>query len=376
MAKLTLKEVSNTNAGADRQGASAVTDVSLDVADGEFLAVAGAARSGKSALLRLIAGLEPVSRGEILLGERRLNEVPAKDRDVALIVAGGNLYPHMTVEQNLAFGLKLRRFAETEIKKRVREAAEVLGTADLLARHPLSLSSEQRQRVAIGRAIVRQPKLFLFDDPLAGLEDAARAKLRTEIARLHQRLEATVIYATADPAEAVALGDRITLLRGGRVEQTGTPGEMRAAPANSYVATFVGNPPMNLLRGSLKQERDALLFSEADNGTVEVRFVGPDGETWKELVGRPVLLGIRPEDIQVVSSGTDKGTVAAGFPAIVDVVEPNSTGADLYLQTGAHYLVCRSRSVFDRLEAGRRMRFTIDPMYVHLFDGTSGERLR
>lgn len=375
MAKLTLKEVSKSYAGPDRQDVSAITNISLEVADGEFLAVTGAAGSGKSTLVRLIAGLEPVSHGEIFLAERRLDDAPAKDRDLAFVMAGGGLYPHMTVEQNLAFGLKLRRFAKGEIKKRVRETGDVLGITDLLARHPLSLPLEQRQRVAIGRAIVRQPKVFLFDDPLAGLDEVARTKLRTEIARLHQRLEATVLYATGDPTEAIALGDRIALLKAGELQQTDTSAGMCAAPANSYVASFFGNPPMNILRGTLKQERDTLLFSEADDGTVEVRFVRSDHVAWKALVGLPMLLGVRPEDIQVLPSGTDNGRVGAGFPAIVDVVEPDSSGANLHLQTGAHDVVCRSPVILDRSEAGRRRRFTIDPMKVHLFDAVSGERL-
>ncbi len=290
MAKVTLQSLSNSSPDRKAGAVAAVNDVNVDIGDGEFAVVVGPARSGKSSLIRMIAGLEEIARGEILIGERRVNDVPPKDRDVAMVFRDYALYPRMSGYENMAFGLKLRKFAKAEIDKRVRDAAEILGIGSLLDCKPNALSAEQRLRVAIGRAMVRQPKVFLFEEPLANLDLPTQEKMRAEIAKLHQRLEVTVIFTTQDSAEAMSLADRLIVLRDGILQQNDAPSAVYATPANMFVAGFIGRPAMNLIHGTLKLERDALLFREIEGGTIEARLPVSDGAEAVEVrrqTGRP-----------------------------------------------------------------------------------------
>src|SRR2546423_1078778 len=299
MAKVVVKNVSKIYPGDKGRDVTAVRDVNLEIHDREFVVLVGPSGCGKSTTLRMIAGLEEISRGEIYIGDRLVNDVAPKDRDIAMVFQNYALYPHMTVYDNLAFGLKLRKYSKTEIKKRVQDAARTLGIEDLLERNPKALSGGQRQRVAVGRAIVRQPKVFLFDEPLSNLDAKMRVQMRAEITKLHQRLQATIIYVTHDQIEAMTMGDRIVVMHNGLVQQTDTPLVLYSEPANLFVAGFLGSPPMNFVNGLLDLEGDTLRFSEIKGGAIQVRLPSRERPGAREMVGKPVLLGIRPEDIEL-----------------------------------------------------------------------------
>jgi len=282
------------------------------------------------------------------------------------------LYPHMSVFDNMAFGLKLRKYGKAEIKKRVGDAASILGIEGLLDRKPKALSGGQRQRVAVGRAIVRQPKVFLFDEPLSNLDAKMRVQMRTEITKLHQRLQATMIYVTHDQIEAMTMGDRIVVMNDGKVQQVDTPLKLYNEPDNLFVAGFLGSPPMNFIDGELKQERDAIVFKEMQGGTIQVRFANRPKA--REFLGKPMLLGIRPEDIEVAQF-SKTGNATASFAAIVDIVEPMGAETNLHLQTGAHAVVCRSQRALDHREAGHRLQFELNVDKTHLFDPATTTRI-
>jgi multiple sugar transport system ATP-binding protein len=279
------------------------------------------------------------------------------------------------VRENVAFGLKVRKFPQTEIDKRTKEAAAILEIAELLDSKPASLSNEQRLRVAIARAMVRQPKVFLFDDPLAKLEAPARARMRIELARLHQRLEATMIYAARDPLEAMSLSDRVVVMNEGTVQQSDTPAIIYAEPANMFVAGFAATPPMNFVHGQLKQERDGLVFHEAGDGTIELRLSATEKTGLVDLTGKPIVLGIRPEEIAVAARDAAPKDAARTFPALLEVVEGTGSETFVHLQTGAHALLCRSGTPIDRREAGRRVRCVIESPRMTFFDPNSTRRL-
>ena len=374
MAKVTVKNVWKIYPGEKGRDVTAVTDVSLDIQDREFVVLVGPSGCGKSTTLRMIAGLEEISRGEIFIGDRLVNHVPPKDRDIAMVFQNYALYPHMSVYDNLAFGLKLRKYPKAEIKKRVNDAAGILGIEELLERKPKALSGGQRQRVAVGRAIVRQPKVFLFDEPLSNLDAKMRVQMRAEITKLHQRLQATMVYVTHDQVEAMTMGDRIVVMHNGVVQQTDTPLTLYNEPANLFVAGFLGSPPMNFLNGTLEREGDLLVFSEIEGGTIRVRLPARDYPTAGALVGKTVLLGVRPEDIELAQfSGHEE--VTGSFPAIVDMVEPMGPETNLYLQTGAQTVVCRSQKPLDHREMGHRLQFEMNLKKAHLFDPVSGKRV-
>ncbi len=374
MAKVTVKNVYKIYPGDKGADVTAVNDVNLDIQDREFVVLVGPSGCGKSTTLRMIAGLEEISRGDIFIGDRRVNDVAPKDRDIAMVFQNYALYPHMSVYDNMAFGLKLRKFPKPEIKKRVQDAAAILGIEDLLERKPKALSGGQRQRVAVGRAIVRQPKVFLFDEPLSNLDAKMRVQMRTEITKLHQRLQATMIYVTHDQVEAMTMGDRIVVMNGGVVQQNDAPLKLYNEPVNLFVAGFLGSPPMNFLHGSLKEDRESLVFREMEGGTVEVRLPAAERRGARGLVGKPMLLGIRPEDIEVAQFTKGQET-AESFPAVVDLVEPMGAETNLYLQTGAHTVVCRSQRPLDHREAGHRMQFEMNLKKAHLFDPLSTLRI-
>jgi multiple sugar transport system ATP-binding protein len=376
MARVSLKNVFKIFPAEKSGEVTAVKDVSLEIADREFVVLAGPSGCGKSTTLRMIAGLEEISQGDIFIGERRVNDLAPKDRDIAMVFQNYALYPHMSVYDNLAFGLKLRRFPKPEIKKRVLDAATILGIEGLLDRKPKSLSGGERQRVALGRAIVRQPKVFLFDEPLSNLDPRMRGQMRAEMAKLHQRLQTTMIYVTHDHVEAMTMGERIVVMNEGVIQQNDAPRVLYNQPRNLFVAGFLGNPPMNFISGTLKQEGEKLRFCESADGTIEVAFPAAERPAAREYIGKNVILGIRPEDLEVATFNRKEGRAAGlGFPAIVDLVEPMGAETNLYLQTGAHTLVCRSKNAFDHGEAGHRLQVEMNLAKAHFFDPESTNRL-
>lgn len=374
MATVSLHNLTSFTSDGQTPDNGAVQGVSLEIGDRELAVLAGPTGGGAATILRMIAGLE-IAAGEISIGDRRVNDVAPQDRQVAMVFRDGALYPHMSVQENMTFGLKQRKFAAAEIQKRIRDAADILGLDRLLERKPRELTAVQRQRVALGRAVVRQPQIFLFDDPLSGLGLESRAELRTELIKLHQRLETTMIYVTRDPAEAVAMADRLVLLNRGVVEQSGTARALFDAPANLFVAGFLGNPPMNLVHGTLRQERDGLVFLESGDGTIQTRLPAADWPAAKDLIGKPVVLGIRPEDLRIVQVPKGAEKASNSFAALVDVVEPAGGSANLHLSTGEHALICRTAEPLERGEAGRRVRLEMDVNRVQLFDPVTSLRV-
>jgi len=377
MAKVSLKNVSKIYPRKKGGEINAVKELSLEIADREFVVLAGCPGCGKSTVLRMIAGLEEISEGDIYIGEKRVNGIAVKDRGIAMVFQNHALYLHMNVYDNLAFGLKLRKFSKPEIKKRIADAASILGIESLLDRKPIELSDAQQQRVAIGRAIVRQPKVYLFDEPLFNLDPKVRMQMRMEIVKLHQRLQATMIYVTHDQIEAMTMGDRTAIMNDGRLQQVDVPLVLYNEPVNMFVAGFFGSPPMNFISGILKADGDKLRFREDEGGTIELAFTATDRPAAREFTGQKIILGIRPEDLDVATVSRKEGKAAGtGFPAIVDLVEPVGPETDIYLQTGAHTLVCHSKSAFDRREAGRRLQFEVSLAKAHLFDPVSTICLR
>ncbi len=374
MAKVSIRNVSKIYRGEKGRDVIAVDDVSLEIGDREFVVLVGPSGCGKSTTLRMIAGLEEISRGDILIDDRRVNDLAPKDRDIAMVFQNYALYPHMSVYENMAFGLKLRKHPKAEIKKRVTDAASILGIEDLLDRKPRALSGGQRQRVAVGRAIVRQPKVFLFDEPLSNLDAKMRVQMRTEIAKLHQRLQATMVYVTHDQIEAMTMGDRIVVMNAGVVQQIDTPLKLYNEPVNLFVAGFLGSPPMNFLTGTLKGDGEHVVFNEIEGGTIGVRFSVKEHPAVREFIDKQVLLGIRPEDVELAQFAGAAGSTSS-FPAIVDIVEPMGAETNLYLQTGAHTVVCRSQRPLDHRETGRRFQFDLNVAKAHLFEPASGKCL-
>jgi multiple sugar transport system ATP-binding protein len=377
MAKVSLKNVFKIYSGENGGEVTAVKDVSIEIADREFVVLAGPSGCGKSTTLRMIAGLEEISQGDIYIGDKRVNGVAPQDRDVAMVFQNYALYPHMSVYDNLAFGLKLRKFSKLEIKTRVADAASILGIESLLDRKPEALSGGQQLWVAVGRAIVRQPKVFLFDEALSHLDAGMRVQMRTEITKLHQRLQATMIYVTHDQIEAMAMADRIVVMNDGVLQQNDAPLVLYNEPVNLFVAGFFGSPSMNFVSGTLKDDDDKIRFREVEGGTIEVAFRAADRPAAREFVGQNIILGIRPENLEVAAFSRKEGKAAGtGFPAIVDIVEPMGTETNLYLQTGAHTLICRSLGAFDHRDTGRRLQFEVNLAKAHFFDPVSTARLR
>jgi multiple sugar transport system ATP-binding protein len=329
--------------------------VSVDIHDGQFVVLVGPSGCGKSTLLRMIAGLEKITSGEIRIGDRVVNNVPPKERDIAMVFQNYALYPHMTLADNMAFSLKLRRAPKDQISQRVGRAAHVLGLTGLLDRYPRQLSGGQRQRVAMGRAIVRDPKVFLFDEPLSNLDAKLRVAMRLEIKELHQRLGTTTVYVTHDQIEAMTMADRIVVMHDGKVEQMGAPLELYDRPINLFVAGFIGSPAMNFIRGRI----------EAERFVTEGGLRLPIGSTPPASAGRPAIYGIRPEHFRLTSEG---------IPVEVVVVEPTGTETQVVVKIGGQEMICVWR---ERIAArpGETIRISPDPGLVHLFDEASGRRL-
>jgi len=344
-----------------------VHGIDLEIADREFVVLVGPSGCGKSTTLRMIAGLEEVTAGEIWIGERLVNEVEPKDRDIAMVFQDYALYPHMSVFQNIAFALEYRGFQRAEIRRRVEEAAAILNIEELLDRRPRQLSGGQRQRVAMGRAIVRDPHVFLFDEPLSNLDAKLRVQMRTEIKRLHRRVATTVIYVTHDQVEAMTLADRIVLMRDGAIEQVGTPDEIYNAPVSTYVAGFIGSPTMNLVPAELEARGNALALRLADGALLPLP---PErAGRYAEQRGRRVTVGLRPEAFAWDGGGGDGALEVAA-----DVIEPLGSDTLVFFTIGDNELVARvPPGLVDR--AGERLTLKPDLARMHLFDLESGRVL-
>jgi multiple sugar transport system ATP-binding protein len=380
MAKVSIRNVSKIYEDEKRQQTVVVRDVSIEVQDREFLVLVGPSGCGKSTTLRMVAGLEEISQGDIFIGDRRVNDVPPKDRDIAMVFQSYALYPHMSVFDNMAFGLQIRKYPKAEIKKRVGEAAAILGIEGLLDRKPKQLSGGQRQRVAVGRAIVRQPKVFLFDEPLSNLDAKMRVGMRTEITKLHQRLQATMIYVTHDQVEAMTMGTRICVMKDGEVQQIDAPLKLYHEPTNLFVAGFLGSPPMNFIHGKLSADNEGNFVFKENDGVISCRFAAQERPVLQGYAGQEVVLGVRPEDIAFrpdeASGSTPRRAQPDGrFQAIVDLVEPMGSETNFYLQTGNHTVISRSQAAVDQSEVGHRLRFAIDLVKTHFFDPVTTRRI-
>ena len=333
MASVRLDKVSKVFPG----DVVAVKDFSMEIADGEFVVLVGPSGCGKSTTLRMIAGLEEISSGEVRIGERVVNEVEPKDRDIAMVFQNYALYPHMTVYKNMAFGLKLRKIPRKEIDAKVRETAKTLGIEELLGRKPKALSGGQRQRVAVGRAIVRDPKVFLFDEPLSNLDAMLRVQMRGEIGKLHKRLGTTMIYVTHDQVEAMTMGDRIVVMLGGEIQQIATPMDLYKKPKNKFVAGFIGTPPMNFLEGNLRSHNGGLRFAASESVLLDV---DPQHHTaLGRYQGQRVTLGLRPESF--LENRAQQPADGKSINALVTLVEPLGAETYLYLDAAGQALTAR-----------------------------------
>jgi multiple sugar transport system ATP-binding protein len=363
MARVVIEHVHKIYPG----GVTAVRDANLVIDDREFVVLVGPSGCGKSTTLRMVAGLEEISSGSIYIDGKKINDVPPKDRDIAMVFQNYALYPHMTVYKNMAFGLKLRRFPKDEIDRRVREAAEILSIESLLERKPKELSGGQRQRVAVGRAIVRKPKAFLFDEPLSNLDAKMRVQMRMEINKLHTRLASTMIYVTHDQVEAMTMGDRIVVMKDGVIQQVDAPLDLYNKPVNQFVAGFIGSPPMNFFRGIIEAHGGGLRFV-ADG--LLLRLEESDTIRLGEHAGRAVVFGIRPEDIAdqllAVPSGPDRQVLAR-----VEVVEPMGAEVYLHLKAGGQPFVARV-GVNLIAEVNQTLPFAINMKKAHFFDAVTG----
>ncbi|MFL5557447.1 MAG: ABC transporter ATP-binding protein [Gemmatimonadaceae bacterium] len=348
----------------------AVDRVDLDVQDGEFVVLVGPSGCGKSTTLRMIAGLESISDGTVRIGDRVVNDVPPKARDIAMVFQNYALYPHMTVRENLGFALRLRNMETGEIDKRVRLAATTLGLDDYLDRRPRQLSGGQRQRVALGRAIVRQPQAFLFDEPLSNLDAQMRVSMRREIARLHQDLKVTMIYVTHDQVEAMTLGDRIVVMNKGHVMQIDTPINLYEKPRNKFVAGFIGNPAMNFVDGTV--EGGELPRFVVEGGDWEINLPSRVAAPLTSARGRAITMGVRPEDVLIVA---DPGVAPATATARLDLVESLGNETFIYARAGRHDLTARVSPPQPLPPLGSNVVLAFNLERAHFFDAVSGERV-
>jgi multiple sugar transport system ATP-binding protein len=360
MASLVLKNV---------RGAELKSGLDLAIADREFVVLTGPDAQDSSTIVRLIAGLANPSAGDILLDDRRINDLPPKDRDIAFLSHDYEPYPLLSVYENLAIGLRRRQFAETEIKKRIASVAEALGIQNQLEARAGTLSPAERPFLGLARVMLRQPRLYLFDRPFANLGPLEASQGRGAIAALQQRSSATILYATADPSEALALATRTVIFFNAAVQQDADAQTVYDSPANLAVAKFFGEPLMNLVQGTLKRERDGVVFLETGEGTIAVNLSGPRFNGATDLAGKPVVLGFRAESVEIASSeGSNRPGL--GFRAVVERAEPKGTQTDLYLRTGAHELICRTAHWEEG--GGRRLQFAINLGKASLFDAETG----
>ena len=364
MASLSLRNVYKRYPG----GVTAVSDFNLEIEDKEFIILVGPSGCGKSTTLRMVAGLEEISDGEVYIGDRLVNDVAPKDRDIAMVFQNYALYPHMTVFDNMAFGLKLRKTPKDEIRRRVEEAARVLDIAHLLERKPKALSGGQRQRVALGRAIVREPKVFLLDEPLSNLDAKLRAQMRTEISKLHQRLGTTFIYVTHDQTEAMTMGTRIVVMKSGLIQQVDSPNNLYLYPCNLFVAGFIGSPQMNFIESKIVKDGDFYVEFGSEENKYRVKLpAGKNKDNALEAyVDKEVIMGIRPENLY-----NEEDQIATHVDGIIecDVEVTELMGAETYL-----YMNCEGQAINARVsptstaKPGDKIKVAIDTAKIHLFD--------
>ena len=389
MANVVIKDLVKTYSEKGGPATTVVHGINLEVRDREFMVLVGPSGCGKSTTLRMIAGLEEVSGGTISIDGKVVNDVLPKDRDIAMVFQNYALYPHMSVYENLAFGLKLRKFPKSEIDQRVKQASALLGLDAYLDRKPKALSGGQRQRVAVGRAIVRDPKVFLFDEPLSNLDAKMRVSMRTEISKLHARLSATMIYVTHDQVEAMTMGDRICVMKDGRIMQVAEPLQLYNQPDNLFVAGFIGSPQMNFFRGKIEREGGTTSFVEDSRGGTPLRLILPPDLVARASghIGKTVVLGIRPEHLEdTVPAGNRKAAgadlnigVAGGTGAEatvrVDLSEPMGAETYLYLNTGTNAFTARVRPT-DQYGVNAQVSVRFALQHAHLFDAETEQAIR
>jgi len=343
---------------------TAVDNLSIEIMDREFAVLVGPSGCGKTTALRMIAGLETVTSGEIFIGDKLVNDMAPKERDIAMVFQNYALYPHMNVRDNMGFGLKMRKFSQAEIDRRVEEAADILGIQELLARKPRELSGGQRQRVAVGRAIVRKPAVFLFDEPLSNLDAKLRVAMRAEISKLHRRLGATIIYVTHDQVEAMTMADRIFIMHNGALQQSGRPLDVYKQPANRFVAGFIGSPAMNFIEAELIREEGAYFI---DACGFRVRLPEEFSAQVEPYAGRAILFGVRPEDVEAhdhAAGGGDGNTLTAR----AEVVETLGFELFVYLTCGPHAIVARMEVPDRPLTVGQMLEVSLKMAQTHIFD--------
>ena len=340
---------------------TAVQNMDLIIPHNQFLVLVGPSGCGKSTTLRMIAGLEEITGGEILINDECVNEKDPKDRNVSMVFQNYALYPHMSVEDNLGFSLKIAKVKSEEIEKRVTEAVNILGLEDLRSRKPSQLSGGQRQRVAMGRAIVRRPDAFLFDEPLSNLDAKLRTQMRTEIKKLHQKLKTTIIYVTHDQVEAMTLADKIIIMKDGFIEQIGSPIEVFSKPANVFVATFIGSPPMNIFSAEIINSNNKIRIKLDDN----IYFDCTEDQKNRLQNKKNIFLGIRAEDIMPVDKNIN--TAFWSFKRTVDIVEPLGTETQLFITINNKEIICRMYNPYE-VNVGDELNFQVDPRKVHFFD--------
>ena len=371
MATVTLKGIKKVYEG----NVTAVVDFNLEIADKEFIVLVGPSGCGKSTTLRMVAGLEEITEGELYIEDRLVNDVAPKDRDIAMVFQNYALYPHMTVYENMAFALKLHKTPKKEIDRKVGEAAEILGITELLQRKPKALSGGQRQRVAIGRAIVREPKVFLMDEPLSNLDAKLRNQMRAEIIKLRQRIDTTFIYVTHDQTEAMTLGDRIVIMKDGLIMQIGTPQEVFDHPANIFVAGFIGTPQMNFFDAELKRSGSSYTI-EVCGAKMAISQVKAEKLAANGVGDRPVTLGIRPEHISFAESDEQ-----ASIGGVLTVSEMMGSEYHLHITTGENDIVLRTSTMdlppefSSGARFGTQLKYTFHPEHIHLFDKDTEQNL-
>jgi multiple sugar transport system ATP-binding protein len=361
MADVKLRNISKIYEG----NAKAVDNVNFEICDKEFVVLVGPSGCGKSTTLRMVAGLEEISEGEIYIDGKMINEVPPKDRDIAMVFQNYALYPHMTVFENMAFGLKIRKFSKNEIRERVEEASHILGIIDLLQRKPKQLSGGQRQRVALGRAIVRKPKVFLFDEPLSNLDAKLRVQMRTEISKLHKKLEATMIYVTHDQTEAMTMGDRIVVMKDGIINQINSPMDLYNYPTNKFVAGFVGSPAMNFISGRIERENGLVFIS--DKNQLKIELSEKYTTRLNTNIGDKVILGIRPESFNI---GNHVNDTLTEINVELEVVEPMGNESYLYFSIDDNPFTAREITEKE-LKAKSKITLYINHNKLHFFSAAT-----
>jgi multiple sugar transport system ATP-binding protein len=360
MAEVVLKSITKIYDG----GTVAAKDINIEIKDKEFVVLVGPSGCGKSTTLRMIAGLEEITSGDLFIDNKKVNDISPKDRDIAMVFQNYALYPHMTVFENMAFGLKLRKFPKPEIKQRVNDAARILGLEEYLDRKPKALSGGQRQRVAVGRAIVRKPKVFLFDEPLSNLDAKLRVQMRTEISKLHQQLGATMIYVTHDQTEAMTMGDKIVIMKDGIINQIDSPLNLYNYPKNKFVAGFIGSPSMNFVEGRIIQNENLVFKSK--NESLSISLSNEYSAKLIHFVNKPVWMGIRPEDIYDAKNISSRH-ISAKMNVKLEVVEPMGNEILLYFHVDNEKFVMRIPAR-EKPKAGSLMEIFFDTCKLHFFD--------